>query len=264
MEHIMPEETGRNQAGFDAFTLKMIAIVAMTINHVPHLFMAYMPYWVRLVMISIGGLSFPIFAFLVVESYRHTRSVKKYLVRIFAFALISTPFFVLSFMPTTNVFFVIFAGVLLIYLDEHLKNRPLFWFLFALLTVVTAFGDWGVAGVIMIFGVHKMPSATARAVFPGVCAFLSMFLYLPMVLFIPLILEGMPGSIFSAAGLALVLEALPDFIYSLINLATIPLLMRYNGKRGRPAKYFFYIYYPLHLGVMLVIRFVLYGYWKSW
>ena len=53
-------------------------------------------------------------------------------------------------------------------------------------------------------------------------------------------------------------------VYGMIQMfvaLTIPLLKRYNGRRGswKGMKWFFYLYYPAHLVVCGLIRVALYG-----
>lgn len=55
-----------------------------------------------------------------------------------------------------------------------------------------------------------------------------------------------------------------DKIYAILQLftaLTIPILKSYNGERGKwkGMKWFFYIYYPLHLVLVGVLRIVLWG-----
>ena len=59
------------------FTLKVLAIVGMTCNHISHAFMPIMPHWVTFILYSFGGLTYPIMAFILVEGYIHTSNLKK-------------------------------------------------------------------------------------------------------------------------------------------------------------------------------------------
>jgi hypothetical protein len=39
--------------------------------------------------------------------------------------------------------------------------------------------------------------------------------------------------------------------------AAITILSLYNGRRGRDMRYFFYIFYPAHLAVIVLIKYLL-------
>ena len=73
--------------GFSGSALKVIALVSMTLDHIAYYLMdksiAYDA------MRTVGRMAFPIFAFLLVEGYVHTRSVRKYALSLFIFALVS-------------------------------------------------------------------------------------------------------------------------------------------------------------------------------
>ena len=58
----------------DGFTLKMIAIITMLIDHVGHVIFPEIA-----ILRIIGRFSFPIFCFLLVEGFFHTSNVKKYM-----------------------------------------------------------------------------------------------------------------------------------------------------------------------------------------
>lgn len=78
----------RERAGLTSFALRIAAVVSMLIDHtayvlVPYTSSAYVP------LRSFGRLAFPIFCFLIVEGYVHTRSVWKYMARLGIFALLS-------------------------------------------------------------------------------------------------------------------------------------------------------------------------------
>lgn len=138
------ESVKTKEAGIPGSTLKIIAIVAMFIDHfgamvlemymknaVPNFmdeleadaWYAAHPTYEAVVLIDallrlIGRFGFPIFCFLLVEGFEHTRSVKKYALNMALFALISEIPFDLALENTwlefgyQNVYFTLLIGLL--------------------------------------------------------------------------------------------------------------------------------------------------------
>lgn len=113
---MISEMKGRGRNGISGMTLKIIALLLMFLDHAALIFFAgtiwYLPGRI------LGRISFPIFCFLIVEGYCHTRSVRRYAGRLFLFALISEIPFDYAFfgkivyMGYQNVFFTLFLGLL--------------------------------------------------------------------------------------------------------------------------------------------------------
>ncbi|HWT26306.1 MAG TPA: TraX family protein, partial [Mobilitalea sp.] len=130
------------------FALKMVAIIAMLIDHtaavlVPQGSVYYIP------MRCIGRLAFPIFCYLIVEGFNHTSNVKKYIIRLGLFALISeipfdlafyhehfgsefikdfqgaigSKYFILHLISYQNVFFTLFLGLCLITIMNMVEKK---------------------------------------------------------------------------------------------------------------------------------------------
>jgi len=57
---------------FDAYTLKIIAIVGMVLQHTAIILADVIPYGLEIPMHLAGGLTFPIMAFFLIEGLKHT------------------------------------------------------------------------------------------------------------------------------------------------------------------------------------------------
>lgn len=117
-------------------------------------------------MTCLGRIAFPIFAFMIVEGYFHTHNLKKYMGRMFLFALISeVPFDILTegllFYPFhQNVLWTFLIGLLGIHFMERAKasGKRWKWILVSVLTVLGGFlagmigmTDFYGAGVLTVF-----------------------------------------------------------------------------------------------------------------
>lgn len=231
MEQTIPG--GRDVSGF---TLKVLAIVAMTCDHTALIFADVLPFWALCLLSSGGGLVFPIMAFMLNEGYRHTRSVKRYALRLFLFACVAQVPYWLYLGHLGNILFTLLLGLGLLYLDDHMDNRPLFWLIACAAALCSIVLDWGVIGIALILMFRHL-EGRERVVKP--------LLFVMAVLVISVLLNMASG-----AGLS----ALPDLLYAVVGTGLcIPLLLGYHGRRGYSLKYLFYIYYPLHILVLGLI-----------
>lgn len=226
--------------GLSGSTLKLLAIITMFIDHVGAAVLARMIimgndtellYKVYLTMRTIGRIAFPIFCFLLIEGFEHTRDRKKYALRLLAFAAISEIPFDLAFNSKVlefgyqNVFFTLFIGLVTIMaLHEVEKKQDWHPALRIALEVIIAGAGMGLAwlmqtdydalGVLCILALYLFRKVRGQQILVGCVAF---------------------GSF-----------ELPALV------AFIPIAF-YNGKRGWKMKYFFYIFYPMHLLLLYVI-----------
>ena len=89
-ENDMTESAKIQKKGLNSNQLKGLAIVAMTIDHlVSVIFPGYPKEWWIIALHIIGRLTAPTMWFMIAEGYHYTRSLKKYIGRLFLFALIS-------------------------------------------------------------------------------------------------------------------------------------------------------------------------------
>ncbi len=113
--------------------IKNFEITSMTLHFIAMAFMLCDHLWGTIIpgnewLTCIGRLTFPIFAFMIVEGYFHTKNLQKYILRLFVFALISEiPF---NLMVGSRVFYYVhqnvlwsfLCGILLIHLNEKAKD----------------------------------------------------------------------------------------------------------------------------------------------
>lgn len=231
------------------FGLKLLAILGMTANHVAHVFAAMLPGWAVLGLYSFGGLTFPIMAFLIVEGYRYTSSLRRYAGRLALFAALSQiPYWLCFGWPDLdfasegavglglNVFFTLLIGLGLLWAWDHIRNGAARAAVIAAGVAVSGFCDWGVVGPIMVLLFYVLRSDGLRGVV--------LTLALPAAaLLIP-----------AVAAVALGADTLLDRCnigYAAVGFTLAAIAIgRYNGQRGIPLKWAFYLYYPAHLLVI--------------
>lgn len=243
-----------SKTGISSFTLKMIAIFAMLIDHLAWAFVPTYTFWGQ-VMHVIGRTTAPIMCYFIAEGYYHTNNVKKYALRLGLFALIShipftlfetgrlLPSFnnVIHFQIITSVIYTLFLGLIsLIVWNNEKLNKFVKIVLIVLICIVATLGDWAFIGVlwILFFGIYHDNFKKQ------VLSFVMIF-SLPIVISSIIMLIGKKGNWYSQ-------------LFQLGVLLAIPLIAKYNGERGgsKNSKWIFYIFYPLHL---LIIAFIKYG-----
>lgn len=225
-----------------AFTLKVAAIVGMTCNHVANVFGSDLPGGVMVALYSLGGLTFPIMAYLLCEGYRHTSSVRRYAERLGAFAAVSQVPYSLLFGATGNVLITLLIGLGMLWLLDH-KRQSLPLCALGLLGGVagSALCDWGVIGPLMIVLFWHFHDQLRGAALAMIVPFLGL---------------GLPAlSVAVGNPTPLNLGVLGYYTVG-FGLATM-FMLSYNGQRGKPLKWFFYAYYPAHLLALWLLALVL-------
>lgn len=211
--------------------LKIIGLTSMIIDHYGAIFHEGVD-----IYRMIGRLAFPIYAFLLVEGYSHTRDIKKYAIRLFIFALISELPFDLAFYGRLgfvhqNIFFTLFIGLVLMYLlDNKIYNYKIndsLLIIGAFFIAMLSSVDYNFIGIIYILTFYYTKD------------FSNPKKILTQVLILFLTNLSLVGFGQQYALLALL------FIYF------------YNGKLGKSNKFlqlFFYVAYPLHLLIFYMLK----------
>lgn len=250
----------QSKKGITGSTLKLIAIITMLIDHVAavvlnriidvkragtsnelvtELFKMDAEELSRIynIMRDIGRIAFPIFCFLLVEGFLHTRNTWKYALRLAVFALVSEiPFDLALFAKPfrfnyQNVFFTLLIGLLVLiglkYVSEKIVNKVNNEILTVLAnTAVVAAGiaiaellktDYAGMGILTIVIMYVLRKSHFISMLGG-CATLALLSY---------------------SELPALFVLIPAWFY--------------NSKRGLKLKYVFYAFYPVHLFILYII-----------
>lgn len=217
------------------FVLKCIAVLSMLLDHVGAIYLPEMQ-WLRI----IGRLAFPIFAWLIGMGAIHSKDTLAYARRLGLFAIISEIPFFLAFYDgsvspvamTHNIFFTLFLGLISI-LFVRAKHLGSIRYLCALLLAIIAgllrtdYGMYGVLLMLLLYLCQQIPRLPTRLL----CQVLGMSILL-----------------------YLHLSGINEQFFALVALLPIAL---YNGKQGPRYTRFFYWFYPIHLLLLGIGRFVL-------
>ena len=216
--------------------LKLLALITMTCDHIG---VSLLPQvgWLRIV----GRLALPIFAYMIAEGCRYTRSRKRYLLSLAAVAALCQLVYFFAMGSLYMCIMVTFSlSVAMIYLWDYAMTRPAPQGGFLILGALAAL--WALCEGPLLPG-------TDFTIDYGIFGVL-----LPVLIY----LGKNRRQAFAMTALGLVLLAIQRGgvqPYGLLGL--IPLAF-YDGTRGkRKLKYLFYIYYPAHLAVIWLIGLLL-------
>lgn len=235
----------------NTFTLKVIALILMVIDHIGFYF-AGMPEWLR----WIGRGSYPLFLFCMIWGYHYTKSRKKYLLRLYCMSVFMTVFrySIESYFVTDigygnhNIFLSMFiVGVLISTIELFQRDRKK-----------------GAIVLGIIFGVQLL-----YYIIPNILPFTRNLSGDLLTGMIPNISLNEYGFEFIALGVLMYfLKEKKDMfcvmyiVFCIYQFSTemleyraaiqwfmiiaLPFMLRYNNQRGYHLKYFFYIFYPAH------------------
>ena len=208
--------------------LKWVAIITMTIDHVGAVL-----YPELRILRFVGRIAFPLFAYLLVLGLENTRNVRNYLIRLFVFAAISqVPFFLaLDYAPfeLLNIFFTLGLGLMFVY---FFQKASIFAFIPLLASFLINF-DYGIYGLALIGCMALLRKNTKLGI--------ALIVLLNCLFLFP----------FSSQFLSL--AALPLIV--LHDTGYLSIVKDYGEDYKIPLwrKYFFYIFYPLHLFLIYVV-----------
>lgn len=210
---------------FNAFHLKIIALLTMIIDHLGLLFFTENPMF-RIV----GRIAFILYAFMLVEGFFHTKDFKKYAGKLLLWALLSEIPFDIAIhgkwfhWEHQNIFWTLFLSLIGIHWLEKHKEMGLKILIgvFILFSTLVLRVDYGIYGVGMVFAFYFSKKYNGKLIFP---LFASLFI----------------GSFMSK----IQFFALLGFL----------IIYFYNGKQGRKTGTIFYSFYAIQLGILGIIKY---------
>ena len=212
--------------------LKLIAAFTMLLDHAGILLFPR----VQLFRI-LGRLAYPIFAFMIAEGCRYTRNKLRYFLMVFGLgAACQLVYYFVGGDTYLNILLTFSCSILLIYalqtIDWVAKQN---WWVFILWTI-------GFFAVVMtVFTLENYLTFDY-----GIWGIMT-----PVFASLPLKKGEHEKYRILLLGIALLCLAADLGTVQWYSLLSVPLLLLYNGQRGKAnMKYFFYIFYPVHLAVL--------------
>lgn len=236
----------------NAFQIKVFALIVMLMDHLWFAFPHVFPIWFH----PLSRLVSPVFAFLLVEGFFHTRSRLKYNIRLWGWATFMqvgdmAMNVVLKSKGITvhnNIFATLALGLTIISLIEYSKSKNgasklILMALAILLLPLGLFTEGGIAVLPFILITYSFRGNNKKQIIGYII--LSILLFATSYNQYPTVKETIDMLMFNS-----------DFLFILV----IPFMLMYNGERGmnnKFSKYLFYVFYPLHLWILAIIEFML-------
>ncbi|MCL2253701.1 MAG: conjugal transfer protein TraX [Lachnospiraceae bacterium] len=227
-----------------AYQIKLIMILLMLLDHLSFI-QGFIPSDISYIFTLISRCVAPMFAYLVVEGVIYTHNLKNYYLRLFYCAIlmflgniITFKFFIepiqenkdmFSYLLNNNIFITLSLGVLTIMLIMRARIATPKYYILAFICFFIGFlwSEWGTV---------LLPFILVTYLFREKKSFLVVgYLLIALIAFMIPFSEPWWFTVF-------------------------PFIFLYNGKRGLNsifAKYFFYIFYPLHIWIIVIINYII-------
>lgn len=238
--------------------IKIIAIIAMTIDHITWMiYPGYPKEIIPIVLHIIGRITCPIMCYFIAEGYYYTKDINKYTKRLFVFAIIShipymfasmnfvdwksfIPVYYGSILNQTSVMWSLAWGLVMLRVanSKKIKSNITKVLLIILICLISFPSDWSCVASLCILSIGTNRGNLKKQI-------LLMLFYVAIY--------------------SIVYFFALDKVYGLLQMAvvlSVPIIMMYNGERGKNCKinsimkWLFYIYYPLHLIIIGWLQFI--------
>ncbi len=235
--------------GLSSIQLKVIAIIAMSIDHIAWGFVdMFSP--LGQIMHVIGRLTIPIMCFFVAVGYEKTKNLKGYILRMLTYSVLAVVPFYLFFGEEYGyrqnfIFDLLLALLALTAVDSPKLKKPVKAILLVLIVGVSAvIGGWPVFPILLVLLFHYVKDFKKLSYY-----FCGLVILLEAVL-IPLILLN---NVYHFSHYE---WEWYEYLYFFGFVLALPLIRLYNGERGKYPlgnRYFFFVYYPAHFFVLWCI-----------
>ena len=259
--------------GIDAYKLKILALVFMILDHL-YLYLSHStheylnwPLWPEWIDVIARFVS-PLFLYLMIEGFYHTRSRKKFLIRLFVAGIImfagnalinfsfhnvnveTGKYTLRSLIEGHNIFMTLAFLFALVWCLENIRQHT-----HIAINVLLAIFISGIS-LILEGGIYLLPIAVIVWFFHGRKDLQCIGIAIWCMILLAMTLYSYFTSVIGSTSLYHYL----CFDNEWFNISVIPFILLYNGERGRNTKltkYMFYIVYPLHLWLLMIIRFLI-------
>ena len=230
--------------------IKYIAITAMLLNHIANIFLVPGTLWYE-VLVDIGYFTAITMCYFLVEGFRYTHSRKQYALRLFGFGVVSQVPFSMAFAQNGilefqdfNMMFTLFLCFCILLCIETIRNRFLRGVLIVLLIFGSLFCDWALLAPVftLLFRWSGQDQKRLRFQFCAFCRAVWLAeLHQQRV--------ALPHRTVFADGLR---QHGRDRCIRFCDLVSVQWPASGAGKKF--SQWFFYLFYPVHLLVLGVIR----------
>lgn len=261
--------------GLTGFQIKIIAVILMVFDHI-YVYLDYNSN-IPIQFKWVGRLVAPLFIFMTVEGYYHTRNKKKYMTRLYIAHLIMAILnnLIAKYFPRpdgvtifNSMFGTLFLVIIYLSIVDFLKNAVEDKSISKVLLGIGFLAAPILLNLLLIMSIENMPFILMEIIMylipmPMFVEGGIVFIFLAIVLYLfrdnrdKQIIVYIISSVVIAvlSGTRLNIQSLLYEKYQWMMVFAAPLMYLYNGEKGKGIKYLFYIFYPVHIYILYLISY---------